>query len=105
MNSIYKQMDKIDDEAWLREATKQGNINRRLVRDYLTVNNIDPKLYQIHHLNDEIVSEVDSIKDNNYDNILFVRKAFNGSNDDIHKLINIAARLGGIDKLINTLDS
>ena len=44
MNSIYKQMDKIDDEAWLREATKQGNINRRLVRDYLTVNNIDPKL-------------------------------------------------------------
>ena len=98
-------MDSIDDQESLNESNDQAKINRKIARSYLTANNIDPKRYLVHHLDGEIVSEVGSIKNNDYDNILFVRKAFRDSQDDIHKLIHIAARLGGVDELINILKS
>lgn len=69
----------------------------------LTLKGLNPKEYLVHHLDSEIISEIDELKSNELDNVLLVKHGFKNSKDDIHRLIHIAAHLGGLDKLNNMI--
>ena len=90
-------IEQILDEEVLEEATPQYNVNRRLRKKYLS--DEDFKRYQVHHLDGTIIDDVKKLRNNDLNNVIFIKKGLGNKLDDIHRLIHLIAKCGGIDKL------
>lgn len=96
----FRLVESIDDrlvEEVLEEATPQYNANRSLRKKYLSAE--DFKKYQVHHLDGTVVDNIKKLKNNKLSNIIFIKKGLGNKLDDIHRLIHLIAKCGGVDKL------